>query len=106
MIPLDINSHITAWREREARPYRAHLLHVLVIAHADEAGVWEPITKVGLRRALAHRDQPDGEARHAEVEGAVRHGIAQGLLRDDSTIGRLVLTGSGAPFTPTTEENI
>lgn len=100
---MDINSHIEAWREREARPYRAHMLHVLTIAHADEEGVYAPPTKVGLRRALAHRDQPDGEARHAEVESAVRHCIAQGVLREDSTISRLVLTGSAATFT-TTEE--
>lgn len=101
---MDINSHITDWREREARPYRAHLLHVHTIAHADEAGIWEPPTKVGLRRALAHRDQPDGEARHAEVETALAHCIAQGVLREDSTIARLILTGSAAPTT-TTEEN-
>lgn len=101
---MDLSTHITAWQEREARPYRAHLLHVLTIAHADEAGVWEPSTKVGLRRALAHRDQPDGEAREAEVRTALSHCIAQGVLREDSTITRLVLTGSAAPFT-TTEEN-
>ncbi|WP_087484642.1 hypothetical protein [Brachybacterium massiliense] len=100
---MDITTHITAWREREARPYRAHLLHVLTIAHADEAGVWEPSTKVGLRRALAHRDQPDGEACEAEVRTALSHCIAQGVLREDSTITRLILTGSAAPTT--TEEN-
>lgn len=103
MIPLDINSHTTAWTEQEPRPYRAHLLHVLTIAHANEAGVWEPSTKVGLRRALAHRDQPDGEAREVEVETALAHCIAQGVLREDSTITRLILTGSAAPTT--TEEN-
>lgn len=101
---MDLSTHIVAWQEREARPYRAHLLHVLTIAHADEAGVWEPSTKVGLRRALAHRDQPDGEARGSEVETALAHCIAQGVLREDSTITRLVLTGSTAP-TITTEEN-
>lgn len=101
---MDLSTHIAAWTEREARPYRAHLLHVLVIAHADETGVWEPTTKVGLRRALAHRDQPDGEARESEVEKALAHCIAQGVLREDSTITRLILTGSAAPFNTTTEE--
>lgn len=101
---MDLSTHIAAWTEREARPYRAHLLHFLTIAHADEAGVWEPSTKVGLRRALAHRDQPDGEAREVEVETALAHCIAQGVLREDSTIARLILTGSAAPTT-TTKEN-
>ena len=32
---MDLTTHITAWREQEPRPYRAHLLHVLTIAHAD-----------------------------------------------------------------------
>lgn len=100
---MDPSTHIEAWREREARPYRAHLLHVLVIAHADENGVWEPNTKVGLRRALAHQGQADGECEPHEVESAVRHCIAQGVLREDSTITRLILTGSAAPTT--TEEN-
>ncbi|MEY8655213.1 hypothetical protein [Brachybacterium paraconglomeratum] len=98
---MDLSTHITAWQEREARPYRAHLLHVHVIAHTDEAGVWEPPTKVGLRRALAHRDQPDGEAREAEVRTALSHCIAQGVLREDSTISRLILAGSAADFTTT-----
>ena len=102
---MDLKTHITAWREREPRPYRGHLLHVLTIAHADEAGVWEPDTKVGLRRALAHQGQADGECEPHEVESAVRHGIAQGVLREDSSITRLILTGSAAPFTTTTEEN-
>lgn len=101
---MDLSTHIAAWTEREARPYRAHLLHVLTIAHADEAGVWEPPTKVDLRRALAHRDQEDREAREGEVLTALSHCIAQGVLREDSTITRLILTGSGAPTT-TTEEN-
>lgn len=100
---MNIASHIDAWREREARPYRAHLLHVLTIAHADGAGVYVPPTKVGLGRALAHSDQPDGEAREVEVETALAHCIAQGVLREDSTITRLILTGSAAPTT--TEEN-
>lgn len=91
---MNLSTHITDWRERDPRPYRAHLLHVLTIAHANEAGVWEPPTKVGLRRALAHRDQPDGEARHAEVETALTHCIAQGVLREDSTTDRLILAGS------------
>lgn len=101
---MDLSTHIAAWTEREARPYRAHLLHFLTIAHADEAGVWEPSTKVGLRRALAHRDQPDGEAREAEVRTALSHCIAQGVLREDSTITRLILTGSAAPTTATEED--
>lgn len=101
---MDLSTHTAAWQEREARPYRAHLLHVLTIVHADEAGVWEPATKVGLRRALAHRDQEDGEAREGEVLTALSHCIAQGVLREDSTITRLILTGSTAPTT-TTEEN-
>lgn len=98
---MDLSTHTAAWQEREARPYRAHLLHVLTIAHADEAGVWEPSTKVGLRRTLAHRDQPDGEAREVEVRTALSHCIAQGVLREDSTITRLILTGSAADFTTT-----
>lgn len=101
---MDLSTHTAAWQGREARPYRAHLLHVLTIAHADEAGVWEPPTKVGLRRALAHRDQENGEAREREVRTALSHCIAQGVLREDSTTTRLILTGSAAPTT-TTEEN-
>lgn len=101
---MDLNNHFTRWRQLDARPYRAHMMHALTIAHADEAGVWEPRTKVGLRRALAHRDQPDGEAREAEVRTALSHCIAQGVLREDSTITRLILTGSAAPFNTTTEE--
>lgn len=100
---MDIPSHLAEVRKRNRRPYRAHMLHVLTIAHADEAGVREPPTKVGLRRALAHRDQPDGEARHAEVATALAHCIAQGVLRSDSTTDRLILSGS---TTTITEENI
>ena len=102
---MNISTHIEAWREQEPRPYRAHLLHVLTIAHADGAGVYVPPTKVGLRRTLGHQGQTDGEATEGEVTTALTHCIAQGVLREDSTTTRLVLTGSAAPFTTTTEEN-
>lgn len=100
---MDISTHIQAIRELEPRPYRAHLLHVLTIASADETGVWEPPTKVSLRRDLAHRGQTDGEAKHSEVETAVKHAIAQGLLRPDSNPDRLALSGSTAPTITITE---
>lgn len=93
---MNISTHINAWREGNPRVYRAHLLHVFVIAHADGAGVYCPPTKVGLRRALAHRGQTDGEAMHSEVETALKHAVSQGALRHDSTIDRLILTGSTA----------
>lgn len=101
---MDIAKHIEAWQEVEPRPYRAHLLHVLAIGNADEHGVYAPPTKVGLRRALAHRGQVDGEAKHREVVLAVRHAVAQGVLRKDSTIDRLILTGADAPYINTTTE--
>lgn len=93
---MDISTHITAWREQEPRPYRATLVHLLALASADEAGVWEPATKAGLLRALAHRGQT--EATRKEAVLAIRHAVALGVLRTDSTTDRLVLTGSGAPY--------
>jgi hypothetical protein len=99
---MNITTHTADIRKRNPRPYRAHMLHLLAYAHADESGVWEPVTKVSLRRALAHEDQPDGEAREAEVTTALTHCIAQGLLRPDSTESRLILSGSTT--TTTTEE--
>ena len=89
-----MTAHINAWREQEPRPYRAALLHLQVLAHAEDDGAWTPATKVSLRRALAHQGQTDGEATEAETTTALRHAIAQGLLRHDSTIDRLILTGA------------
>lgn len=89
---MDLTSHTAAIQEQNPRPYRAHMLHLLTYANADEVGTWSPKTKVSLRRALAH--QGDGECKPAEVATAITHAVSQGLLRPDSNEDRLILSGS------------
>lgn len=78
---------------RTAGAYRPMRLHALVLAERDEYGV-RTGTIVGLRRALA----TEGEAQclESEVETALHHLVVAGVLDKESTVRRLVLSGSGA----------
>lgn len=75
---------------REAGAYRPMRLHALVLEERDKHGV-RTGTMTGLRRALAAK----GENRclESEVATAVHHLVTAGVLEDDSTARRLVLTG-------------
>lgn len=75
---------------REAGAYRPMRPHALVLEERDKHGV-RTGTMTGLRRALAAK----GENRclESEVETAVHHPVTAGVLEDDSTARRLVLTG-------------
>lgn len=89
MFNLKNHAHAVA----QGKPYRGALLWAQTIAHADEEGVWEPKTKVSLRRLLATGGAE--ECTPSDVSLAIRQCIAQGILERESSQDRLILARGG-----------
>lgn len=89
MFNLPDHTHSVA----QGKPYRGALLWAQTITHADEEGIWEPQTKVSLRRLLATGG--DNECTPTDVAVAIRQCIAQGILDQESSPERLILAGGG-----------